>query len=250
MLLSLTFAMNLKRQDGMKLFHGSITAIEKPCYGKGNPYNDYGLGLYTSDNYELAAEWAVDIDRDGYVNEYEIKEDDFLVYNFNVLMPLHWDSTILRYRYQLREWGIHENNVLYLIDIFSFDPSKYDIVIGNRADDAYFTFVESFVNGTFSLQQLQKVIRSGDWGKQIVLISKQSFDALIFTSSTKVLRTQWYEKRKWRNTHACISYKKLLDEKKTIPRAERKMELTITDIVAEKMTPSSPEIENIAVYQS
>ena len=43
----------------MKIYHGSINIIEKPIYGYGSPYNDYGLGFYCTQEKEKAMEWAV-----------------------------------------------------------------------------------------------------------------------------------------------------------------------------------------------
>ena len=40
----------------MKIFHGSENRIEKPEYGKGKPYNDYGLGFYCTEDIEMAME--------------------------------------------------------------------------------------------------------------------------------------------------------------------------------------------------
>ena len=34
----------------MILYHGSKDIIEKPIYGQGKKYNDYGLGFYCTDN--------------------------------------------------------------------------------------------------------------------------------------------------------------------------------------------------------
>lgn len=42
----------------MILYHGSKDIIEKPIYGQGKKYNDYGLGFYCTDNIELAKEWG------------------------------------------------------------------------------------------------------------------------------------------------------------------------------------------------
>ena len=41
-----------------KLYHGSSDIIEKPVYGYGKPYNDYGLGFYCTDSLEMAKEWG------------------------------------------------------------------------------------------------------------------------------------------------------------------------------------------------
>ena len=42
------------------IYHGSENIIEVPEYGKGKPYNDYGLGFYCTEYVELAKEWACD----------------------------------------------------------------------------------------------------------------------------------------------------------------------------------------------
>ena len=54
----------------INLFHGSDHIVERPMFGKGWKNNDYGLGFYCTESVELAKEWAVDIDRDGYANQY------------------------------------------------------------------------------------------------------------------------------------------------------------------------------------
>ena len=43
----------------MPLYHGSSFIIERPEFGKGNPFNDYGLGFYCTETLELAKEWSV-----------------------------------------------------------------------------------------------------------------------------------------------------------------------------------------------
>ena len=54
------------------LYHGSVSVIEQPVFGKGKPYNDYGCGFYCTQSLELAKEWAVEEDRDGYANRYSL----------------------------------------------------------------------------------------------------------------------------------------------------------------------------------
>ncbi|MGN0722881.1 MAG: DUF3990 domain-containing protein [Treponema sp.] len=38
------------------LYHGSSKIIEKPVYGAGKPWNDYGRGFYCTQNKELSKE--------------------------------------------------------------------------------------------------------------------------------------------------------------------------------------------------
>ncbi len=47
------------------LYHGSVEKIEKPVYGKGKKYNDYGLGFYCTEHIELAKEWSCNEGVDG-----------------------------------------------------------------------------------------------------------------------------------------------------------------------------------------
>ncbi len=54
------------------LYHGSSEIVEKPIYGKGKIYNDYGRGFYCTENLDLAKEWACTEEIAGYVNQYEL----------------------------------------------------------------------------------------------------------------------------------------------------------------------------------
>jgi hypothetical protein len=50
----------------MILYHGSDRIIEKPVFGEGKSYNDYGRGFYCTEHVELAKEWACATGGDGY----------------------------------------------------------------------------------------------------------------------------------------------------------------------------------------
>ena len=41
----------------MIIYHGSKNIISQPCFGIGNPKNDYGLGFYCTENLELAKDY-------------------------------------------------------------------------------------------------------------------------------------------------------------------------------------------------
>ncbi len=40
----------------MIIYHGSANIIERPIYGAGKSYNDYGLGFYCTDILDMAKE--------------------------------------------------------------------------------------------------------------------------------------------------------------------------------------------------
>ena len=57
------------------VYHGSDHIIERPKYGYGKIYNDYGVGFYCTENQNMAKEWGVSADKNGYANRYEIECD-------------------------------------------------------------------------------------------------------------------------------------------------------------------------------
>ena len=65
------------------LCHGSDHIIEKPVFGEGKSYNDYGRGFYCTEHVELAKEWACATGGDGYANRYQLAMTGLSVLNLN-----------------------------------------------------------------------------------------------------------------------------------------------------------------------
>ena len=138
------------------IYHGSINIVKEPIYGYGKKYNDYGLGFYCTENIELAKEWAVNKDKDGYVNIYELDINDLKILNLNDKRynVLHWLTILLKNReFDLRS-SVSQKAKEYLIKNYSIDISDIDVIIGYRADDSYFTFAQDFLNNIISLRKL------------------------------------------------------------------------------------------------
>ena len=74
------------------IYHGSDHIIEKPKFGYGKPYNDYGIGFYCTQNPNMAKEWGVGIDHNGYANRYKIECDGLTILDLNApgYTMLHW----------------------------------------------------------------------------------------------------------------------------------------------------------------
>ncbi|MBE6975757.1 MAG: DUF3990 domain-containing protein [Ruminococcaceae bacterium] len=83
-----------------KLYHGSCSIIEKPVFGQGKWYNDYGIGFYCTDSLEMAKEWGVSHDKDGYANCYELDCDSLRILDLNdpQYCILHWLAVLLENR--------------------------------------------------------------------------------------------------------------------------------------------------------
>ena len=54
----------------MEIYHGSEHVVESPQFGLGKPHNDYGPGFYCTAHEDMAKEWAVGFDHDGFANRY------------------------------------------------------------------------------------------------------------------------------------------------------------------------------------
>ena len=46
-------------------------------------YNDYGVGFYCTENPNMAKEWGVGIDHNGYANQYRIECDSLTILDLN-----------------------------------------------------------------------------------------------------------------------------------------------------------------------
>ena len=222
----------------MKIYHGSENIIEKPVFGFGKTYNDYGLGFYCTDILEMAKEWGAGMDRNGYANCYEIDCTDLTILDLNDknYCMLHWLSVLL----QNREFDVPSGLALeakeYIIKNFPVDYESYDIIIGYRADDSYFSFAQDFINGTISYRQLNNAMHLGKLGQQFVLKSKKAFDRIRFVGVEVAEREEWYARQQSRDQKARRQY---FD----VERFKRQRgDLYIMQIMDEEMKPNDPRL--------
>ena len=221
-----------------KLYHGSSNIIEKPLFGYGKPYNDYGLGFYCTDSLEMAKEWGVGKNQDGYANCYEIECDGLRILDLNSTEfgNLHWLAVLL----QNREFDVPSGLALeakeYLLANFAVDYESYDAIIGYRADDSYFSFAQDFINGTISYRQLNNAMHLGKLGLQFVLKSKTAFERIKFVGSEIAESSEWYAKKMLRDKTARREYF-------SVERNRRQRgDLYITQIIDEEMMPYDPRL--------
>lgn len=191
-----------------KLYHGSEKIIEKPIYGFGKSYNDYGLGFYCTDVLEMAKEWGVDRNRNGFANCYELDCNGLTILNLNdeQYCILHWLSILLENRKFDIPSGLALEAKEYLLKNFSIDYNSYDIIIGYRADDSYFSFAQDFINGTISYRQLRSAMHLGKLGQQIVLKSESAFNRIKFKRYEVADSNEWYVKKMQRDKTARREY--------------------------------------------
>ncbi|MBQ8292529.1 MAG: DUF3990 domain-containing protein [Bacilli bacterium] len=196
------------------LYHGSPEIVKKPLYGKGKLYNDYGQGFYCTEHLELAREWACSINTDGFVNKYEIDITglEILDLTSNEYTILHWLALLIEYRNFRISTPVMKKGAEWLKKHYLIDLSKYDIIIGYRADDSYFSFARAFLNNEISLSQLSYAMKLGDLGEQIVLKSSKVFERIKYLSYENVDNNIYYVRRKVRDEEARKAYFKEIEK--------------------------------------
>ncbi len=220
------------------LFHGSPSILEQPIFGKGKAYNDYGCGFYCTEHLELAKEWACSEGVDGYANRYEIETDglSFLNLSTGPYIILNWLAILLQNRRGRLSTPIEKKGREYLLQNFLPEYGTYDVIIGYRADDSYFSFARSFVGNGISLKQLAYSMKLGNLGEQFVLKSEKAFEAIRFLDYAVADNSVYYVKRRNRDTEARDAFQKELEK-------DDVNGIYMRDIIREEMKPDDVRLQ-------
>lgn len=197
----------------LNLYHGSPKIIEKPVFGKGKSYNDYGRGFYCTEHLELAQEWACNEGVDGYANHYELETNGLSVLSLSGdgYTILNWLAILMQNRQCRLSSPIEKRGREYLIANFLPDYMQADIIVGYRADDSYFSFARAFLANGISLNQLGYAMRLGKLGEQVVLKSEKAFESIRFIDYTVADHVLCYAKRKARDGEARLAFQRELE---------------------------------------
>lgn len=198
--------------DLINLYHGSIQKVTMPLYGFGKVDNDYGQGFYCTKHIDLAKEWAVSENQDGYANKYQIDLDTVKVLDLNQLGTLSWLAVLISNRTVRMNYPIMKQSRDWLIENHLPDISGYDVIKGYRADDSYFTFTRDFLSNVITLEQLEMAMQLGDLGEQYVIKSKNAFLKLKYIDSEACDYKTFYPLKKKRDNDARSRYQQILEE--------------------------------------
>ena len=224
------------------LFHGSDHIINKPELARAKETNDYGRGFYCTLLPEMAKEWACKRNSDGFMNEYDF--DDSGLKTLNLLDGKHsilnWIALLLQHRIFPINDQIAIDAKDYIIKNFAIDTADYDVVVGYRADDSYFSYAQSFVHNALPLTSLGRALRLGKLGEQTVLISEKAFGQIKFINAEPVDKEIYYPKFIARDTEARDTYIEEIKGAKTY-----RDDIFIMDILREEMKNDDPRIQRI-----
>lgn len=190
------------------VYHGSHEIIKTPTFGLGNPHNDYGLGFYCTPHLSLAKEWSCDAREGGYANKYLLHIEGLNILNLNdeKYSVLHWLSVLLSNRKISFDNKMEMDAYEFIIKNYPVDLSHYDIIIGYRADDSYFSYARDFLSNTISLETLSNALRLGNLGNQIVIKSPLAFSRLEFLGYEEADRESFYFQKEIRDGVSRIAY--------------------------------------------
>lgn len=192
----------------MKLYHGSPKIIKTPQYGIGNPYNDYGLGFYCTEDNELAKEWACPEARDGFSNIYDLDISNLRILDLHSpqFHVLNWIAILLKNHVFVKKTPIAKAAEGYILKEFLPNTEGYDVICGYRADDSYFAYAKDFLNNAISVEQLEQALRLGKLGDQIVLMTKKALEKLQFVDYEVADARIYYPRRVQREHEARRQY--------------------------------------------
>lgn len=226
----------------LTIYHGSDHIIKKPSLSLGKTNNDYGQGFYCTEDLELAKEWACKNNNEGYVNSYTLNTSDLRILNLNSseYSILNWIAILLKHRTFKLDSDIAKRSREYIIKEFGLNTKEYDVIIGYRADDSYFSFAESFVENTLPLRSLNNALRFGNLGEQIVLVSEKAFEKLEYKEAIEASKSIYFSKYKSRDKRARQSY---INE--AAGNANLLNDIFVLDIIRQEMKNNDPRIQRI-----
>ena len=175
------------------IYHGSEKIIERPVFGEGKRHNDFGPGFYCTENEDLAREWAVTKNRNGYVNKYSLNTEylNILYLNSEQYTILNWIATLVNNRVFTLNNPVANRARRYIIDNFSVNVNAYNAI---------------------TIEQLSLAMKLGKLGEQIVLKSRLSFEQLSFVNYREAESELYYPLRKKRDDDANNYYLKILEK--------------------------------------
>ena len=227
-----------------KIYHGSDKVVRSPRFGAGSAYNDFGLGFYCTDSKERAGQWATRRGQNGFVSRYLLETDGLTVIDLMSprYTPLNWISVLLGYRefdtftadaYRARD---------YIRTAFAVDYQGCDCMVGWRADDVTFSYVQDFLNGRIPYGCLCSALQECSNGRQFVLKSNRAFDKIIYDGYQAVSGAEVYPAAVAEELRAMKRYSAEIGNK-VGNKADKTGELYIGQILEENIKPFDPRLK-------
>lgn len=165
----------------MKIYHGSLVSVENPKIlpRENGKTCDFGIGFYTTTNYEQAKKWvstkitqSKGLSEYGFVSVYEIPD--------NLLSNKSF--TILIFEKASEEWL---NFVIKNRKNPNYDHG-YDLVYGPVANDRVYTTINLYETGLLSMETAINELKTYKLADQILFHTEKSLSVLKYISTEKI----------------------------------------------------------------
>lgn len=178
---------DIKLQEKQVLHHGSPNKKVTPTFGLGESKHDYGKGFYLSLDPELAKEWAVcSSTNNGYLHKYELNTKGLKILYFNQKYGvLNWLAILALHRNADNTKRYKVNAEKLIKKYLPKNIDKYDVIVGYRADDSYFSYAKNAIKNNIDISLLEKIMKTGNLGYQVFLQNKKAFDQIKEIDNTK-----------------------------------------------------------------
>ena len=176
--------------------------VKNPTSNDSKSSNDYGSAFYCTHDLVSAHEWACRNKSVGYVNEYELNINNLKILDLtdkDKYSVLNWVAILLHFRNLDKSFvRSFSKRLEYIANNYYIDVKEYDLVIGYRADDAYFRFPRMFIEGVLTYEKLEEIYLEGNLGKQYVLKSEKAFSRIHYVGyiEAEAFYKERYELRK------------------------------------------------------
>ena len=207
----------------LTVHHGSDRIVRQPELESGKPWCDFGRGFYCTEDPELAGEWACRSGKSGFINRYEWEDEGFRILDLRMnaqdYLDIEDDEELEAARAgidpdeNLLKWlALVVTNrsipsfstefcerVEWLRDAYLPDISGYDVIIGYRADDVWFSLIRGFLGDEVSIDTLKKSLDEKHGPVQYVFKSREALGRLEFVGTQIADDAVYYSHRKQRD---------------------------------------------------
>lgn len=150
----------------MIIFHGSKEIVEKPEIRKTKYHKDFYFGFYCTLLEEQAFRWAVRLNGEGIINEYEYTPDNEL--------------KLLKFDEMTEEW------LDFIVACRNGVKHDYDIVEGPMADDQIYNYIQNFIDGIISREAFWDLAKFKKPTHQISFHTSRALETLKFIREKEV----------------------------------------------------------------
>ena len=192
---------------------GRLSGCQGRCSGWATPITTTAWAS-TAPSLELACEWACPKAKDGFANAYDLALDGLNIVDLDAepYGTIEWLAVLFANRQFDVATNLMEAAKSYVAARYPAELGKADVIIGYRADDSYFSFARAFLENRISLAQLERAMKLGGLGRQVVAVSEAAFGALTFAGAETAPASQWHERRMRRDERARRDFDRILHE--------------------------------------